>query len=90
MPSIAPRSKWLNQKRNAQVGDLIYIVDEVSSNHLGQLAKIIQTFPNSKGLVRSVRLMTKNGELVRPVAKVKLFLPVEEGINGHVPSWLAQ
>ena len=90
MPSIAPRSKCLNQKRNAQVGDLVYIVDEASSNHLGQLAKIIQTLPDSKGLVRSVRVMTKNGELVRLIAKVKLFLPVQEGTDGHVPSWLAQ
>ena len=90
MPSIAPRSKWLNQKRNAKVGDLVYIVNEARLNHLGQLDKIIQTFPDSKGLVRSVRLMTKNGKLVGPIVKVKLFLPVEEGIDEHVPSWLAQ
>ena len=34
--------------------------------------------------------MRKNVETVRPVAKVKMVMPVEEDIDGHVPSWLAQ
>ena len=56
---------------------MVYLTDHPNSNALGHLGKVIEVYPDSKGLVRSVRLRVKNNELVRPVAKVKLFLPDE-------------
>ena len=75
-PTIAQRSKWLTKRRNIAVGDLVYLVDEPHSSALGQLGKVIEVHPDDKGVVRSVRVRMKDNELLRPVAKLRLFLPV--------------
>ena len=76
LPTIAQRSKWLTKRRNIAVGDLVYLVDEPHSSALGQLGKVIEVHPDDKGVVRSVRVRMKDNELLRPVAKLRLFLPV--------------
>ena len=76
LPTIAQRSKWLTKRRNIAVGDLVYLVDEPHSSALGQLGKVIEVHPDHKGVVRSVRVRMKDNELLRPVAKLRLFLPV--------------
>ena len=77
LPTIAKRNKWLIKRRNVAVGDMVHLTDDPNSNALGHLGKVIKVYADSKGLVRSVSLRVKDNELVRPVAKLKLFLPDE-------------
>jgi len=41
------------------------------------IARIVETYQGQDRLVRVVKLCTKNGIYVRPVAKVALLLPCE-------------
>ena len=56
---------------------MVYLTDDPNSNAPRHLGKVIKVYPDSIGLVRSVRLRVKENELVLPVAKLKLFLPDE-------------
>ena len=66
VPTIAKRNKWQTERRNVAVGDMVYVANDTNSNAVGQLEKVINVYPDSKGLVRSVRLRVKDNELVRP------------------------
>ena len=73
-----------NRKTKRRSGNMVYLTDDPNSNSLGHLGKVIKVYPDSKGLVRSVRLRVKDKELVRPVAKLKLFLRDERSSEDKI------
>lgn len=66
--------KWMKPRRNFVVGDIVVIMDPTAPRGSWSLGKIIQTYPDKKGFVRSVQLKTKTGLLDRPVSKLCLLL----------------
>lgn len=46
------------------------------------MGKIIDTYPDKRGLVWTVRLKTKTGQLDRPISKICLLQEAAEGLNG--------
>ena len=81
LPAIVLRRKWFSEKQNITVGDSVYLVDEPFSKDSGRLGKVVQTYPDDKEVVRSVRLRVRNSELVQPMTKLRLYLLVEGGVN---------
>ncbi|XP_062557206.1 uncharacterized protein LOC134222069 [Armigeres subalbatus] len=78
LPTIARRTKWFNDVRPLQVGDLVVIVDETVRN--GWLrGRIIKTFPGIDGQVRKVDVQTESGVLQRPAIKVALLDVLDNG-----------
>ena len=71
IPLLQERQKWNEEKRNFVPGDVV--VDSTAPRGSWLLGKILQTFPDKKGLVRSVRLQTKTSVLERPVTKICLL-----------------
>jgi hypothetical protein len=68
IPQLLSRSKWLYQKENVKVGDLMIEVDEKSTR--GHWKKVIVTkvFPSKDAFVRSVEIKDGNGRTFeRPV-----------------------
>ena len=73
LPELQRRQKWLHEKPNISVGDLVLMVDESVPRGLWPMARVIETYPGKDGLVRSVKIRTKNTQLVRPIAKLVML-----------------
>ena len=67
LPSLQVRQKWNTERRNFSKGDLVLMASENTPRGQWPLGRILETFPDQKGHVRSVRLRTATGELVRPI-----------------------
>ena len=68
------RCKQHNTSKNLQVVDLVWIIEDFIPRGLWPLARVIQVFPDTDGIVRSVKLKKSFGERIRPVVKLsKVF-----------------
>ena len=56
LPSLIPFRKWRSEARNIQVGDIVYMYYPNSIRDDYRLARVMETFPDTKGLVRTVRV----------------------------------
>ena len=88
LPNIADRNKWFAEQRNLQINDIVILADHPNSKEL-DLGRVVGVYPDRKGLVRSAKLRIKNGEIIRPIVKMKWFVPAEETVRGKVPTWLS-
>ena len=78
LPTLIKRSKWRQEQRNLQVGDLVLMSEPNLSRGSWPLARISRVFPAADGRVRSAELQTASRKrYTRPVAKI-CFLE-EEG-----------
>ena len=71
------RSKWKTASVNLKVNDIVLIRSKDDPPFLWPLARVTQVFPDSEGLVRSMKLQTTAGEFQRVVTELVL-LPAEE------------
>ena len=61
---LQQRSKWNRPRRNFEEGDLVLIVDDrVARNHW-PLARIVHTYPDEEGYVRSVKVPQEQLSLI--------------------------
>ena len=74
-----------NTKRNFKVGDIVILQEANTIRNDWQMCRVMKTYCNEKGFVRSVRLKIgsvdqggRNNIVDRPVSKVVLFLESEE------------
>lgn len=73
LTQLQERQRWFSTGRNFAVGDIVMIVDETSPRNSWPLGRVVETFPDRKGLVRQVKVRTKSSELCRPVTKLCLL-----------------
>ena len=73
LPLLQERQKWNQKRRNFIPGDIVVVMDSAAPRGSWLLGRILETFPDKKGLVRSVRLQTKTNILERPVSKLCLL-----------------
>ena len=64
--------------RNVAVGDVVLLKDDHSPRNVWPMGRVIETEPDSKGIVRSILLKTQTMELRRPVNKVVRLLAKED------------
>ena len=69
LPNQQKRSKWNKGCPNLKVDDLIWVLEDFTPRGLWPLANVIEVYPESDQIVRSVKLKTAFGEKVRPVVK---------------------
>ena len=74
IPNQQTRSKWNKTSENLKVNDLVWLLEDFTPRGLWPLAKVIEIYPGSDGVVRSVKLRTPHGEKVRPVIKLSKIL----------------
>ena len=74
IPNQQTRSKWNKTSENLKVNDLVWLLEDFTPRGLWPRAKVIEIYPGSDGVVRSVKLRTPHGEKVRPVIKLSKVL----------------
>ena len=74
IPNQQTRSKLIKTSENLKVKDLVWLLEDFTPRCLWSLTKVIEIYPGSDGVVRSVKLRTPNGEKVRPVVKLSKVL----------------
>jgi len=67
------RQKWIHEKRNLSVGDLVLVVGENLPRSRWPLARVVRVFPGRDGRVRSCEIQTARGIYQRPINKVVLL-----------------
>ena len=72
LPSLQCRQKWLKEKKNLKVGDIVLIVEDLPRNKW-LMGRISEAFPGKDQLVRCVKVKHSTGTLTRPVHKVCLL-----------------
>ena len=70
LPLLQTRQKWHRKRDDLTVGDLVLIVDEQAPRGNWPLGVVTGVNEGRDGLVRSVRMRSRNKEVVRPVTKV--------------------
>lgn len=73
---LSQRPKWHERMQNLKFGDLVIIQENNLHPSQWSLGRIVETYPGNDGLVRSVKLWTKNGFYTRPITKLGL-LPID-------------
>ena len=74
--TLQQRQKWTTVKRNFEVGDIVLLKEEtLVRNHWPQ-APVVEIFPDSDNLVRTVKLKIGNSKtpINRPISKVVLLV----------------
>ncbi|XP_052445519.1 uncharacterized protein LOC127987300 [Carassius gibelio] len=70
---LQERQKWLKPRRNFMMGDVVLIVDSSSPRNSWLMGRVVETFPDSSGTVRRVKIRTKTNTLERPINKLCLL-----------------
>ncbi len=78
LPLLQERQRWNQERRNFSPGDVVVVVNSTAPRGSWVLGRILQTFPDKKGLVRSVQLQTKTNIIERPVTKICLLCEAAE------------
>ena len=69
LPELQKRQKWLKSSSNMKVGEVVLIMNEKNTRSMWPLGVISDVVNGRDGFVRSVKIRTKSGELVRPITK---------------------
>ena len=82
LTNLQTRQKWVKQRRNFRVGDIVLVKDKdlFATRNSWPMARITEVYPGDDGLVRSVKLHIatrdpkgKISQLVRPISKLVLL-----------------
>ena len=76
--TLQEHPKWHQERRNLQVNNIVLIKDESTPRNEWPMGVVTDVEPDTKGLVRGVKLRTRNTELRRPVNKLVLILAADE------------
>ena len=67
LPTLQIRQKWTKISRNFSAGDLVLVATDSANRGQWPLGRITEVFPDVHGHVRSARVRTAAGSLLRPV-----------------------
>ena len=70
LPILQSRRKWLRILENVKVGDLVLIVDESVPRGSWPMGLVTDVTEGRDGLVRSVKMRSRNKQVVRPITKI--------------------
>ena len=73
LPSLIKRTKWQQDVRNLNVGDLVLLVDPTTARGVWPLGRVTKVFPGADNVVRSVEVKTAYGLVKRLVTKIALL-----------------
>ena len=70
LPSLNIRKKWFHARHSLKEGDIVLIVEPNASRGEWPLGLAIKAYPGDDGLVRVVKVNTKNKEYLCPLEYV--------------------
>ena len=65
--TLTSRTKWTKSKINLSKNDLVIVKSKDVPRLHWSLGRILDTYPGSDGVVRSVKIKTPSGDLIRPI-----------------------
>ncbi|XP_060846778.1 uncharacterized protein LOC132926439 [Rhopalosiphum padi] len=68
--TLQTKGRWLIGEENIKLGELVIIKDNCSSPLVWRLGRVHELLPGPDGIVRVVKLLTKQGITTRPVVKL--------------------
>lgn len=74
LPLLQGRQKWTKERPSLKPGDIVLLLDQAAPRGSWPLGRVLETFPDEKGLVRTVKIKTKSSVLERPIRKLCLLL----------------
>ena len=73
LPSLQTRAKWRKALPNVKHNALVLLVNDNTPRGHRNLGRVIETYPGQDGLVRTVKVKTKDNVYVRPIQKLCLL-----------------
>ncbi len=73
LPTLQERKKWNEATRNIKVNDIVLLVEKSLPRGVWPIARVIETYQGSDGLVRSAKVKTANSTFIRPIVKMCLL-----------------
>ena len=70
LPSLGARTKWHQERRDLQVGEVVLVVSPDTARGNWPLGRVVEVYPGVDGRVRVAKLQVGEGTLVRPVVKL--------------------
>ena len=70
LPNLHHRQKWFDVKRNLKVDDIVLLVEDSQQRLKWLMGRVLKTFPDKRGLVRTVLVKTHTNVFKRPIAKL--------------------
>ena len=67
LPTLNVRRKWFHPRHNLKEGDVVLIAESKAKRGEWPLGRVMEVYPGDDGLVRVVRVKSKNKEFLRPV-----------------------
>ncbi len=74
LPLMQERQKWNVIKKNLKQGDIVLIIDDTAPRNSWPMGRIVNIFPDKKGIVRQVQVKTKSSTVERPITKLCLLM----------------
>ena len=78
LPTLVHCTRWRKEVRNIEVGDIVFMFYPSSIKDEYRLARVVETFPDQKGLVRSVRVSYRRRDKRESSLTYKSKPPIEE------------
>lgn len=73
--NLQTRNKWSTSQPNINVGDMVVIKDKQAPPLTWRLGRVTKVVPGQDGVVRVAQILTRQGEILRPVVKL-VVLPM--------------
>lgn len=70
LTTLQQRAKWTQRNPNLQINDMVLIVDNQAPPLAWRLGRVVKVMPGTDGVVRVAEILTIQGHLTRPVAKL--------------------
>ena len=64
------RPKWLKLEPKVLVGELVLLAEDNIATTKWSLGRVLETYEGTDGLIRVVKVKTKDGEKTRPITKI--------------------
>ena len=76
-PTLVPRKKWIVEKRNVRLDDIVVTKDENAVRGSWTVGRVVSVYPGEDGRVRNEKIKTATSEYQRPVTKIAVIHPAE-------------
>ena len=78
LSNLSRRQKWYQKNRNLQLNDILLIVEDMQQRSKWVLGRVVKTFPDKSGVVRTVSVKTPSSVITRPITKLCFILEFDK------------
>ena len=65
LPTLGPRQKWTQDRRNFEVDDEVLVMDKNLPRYRWNIGRITATYPGRDGVVRVVDVKGETGDILK-------------------------